>query len=541
MKKSTLYTIVGATALVLSTTLTVIANRVTASNQQQDQQLISANIALTPFNQLASKDETVYIITDTAGATTKSFIGSDINTSNESFPVEMQIAYTLNGEPISASDLAGKSGHVTVKYSFTATKRYQNKFVPFLVATGVSLDSNKFTNVKIDNGKIIKESDSIVLAGYALAGVNENLGTDFLPSSFTIEADTSDFKLDTTYSFATNEIFADIDTSKLNSIDDLINSINDLSAGLDQIITGSSSLASGLDSALVGSNKLKDGTSTLVSGVKTLSDGAFQLKEGSASLASGSAKISDGVNSLAEGATKLSGGLTQVSNNSNTLNQGAKAVFDSLLDNANTKINENPNLLYLISAYHIDFPLTIANYNNSLTTLINIITAGGGDASELVALKGSLDSYNNFYTGLLNYTGTVDYIAGQSTSLSDGANTLASQMPEFTAGANVLSAGATALASGTTTLLNGSTELNLGVNTLTDGISALTTGSHTLYDGLNTFKTSGIDRLVSFANNDLNNFLYNIRRTVSAANSYHSYSNPSATSVKFIFKTPSIK
>ena len=438
MKKSTLYTIVGATALVLSTTLTVIASRVTASNQQQDQQLISANIALTPFNQLASKDETVYIITDTAGATTKSFIGSDINTSNESFPVEMQIAYTLNGEPISASDLAGKSGHVTVKYSFTATKRYQNKLVPFLVATGVSLDGNKFTNVKIDNGKIIKESDSIVLAGYALAGVNENLGTDFLPSSFTIEADTSDFKLDTTYSFATNEIFADIDTSKLNSIDDLINSINDLSAGLDQIISGSSSLASGLDSALVGSNKLKDGTSTLVSGVKTLSDGAFQLKEGSASLASGSAKISDGVNSLAEGAIKLSGGLTQVSNNSNTLNQGAKAVFDSLLDNANTKINENPNLLYLISAYHIDFPLTIANYNNSLTTLINIITAGGGDASELVALKGSLDSYNNFYTGLLNYTGTVDYIAGQSTSLSDGANTLASQMPEFTAGINVL-------------------------------------------------------------------------------------------------------
>ena len=78
-------------------------------------------------------------------------------------------------------------------------------------------------NIKIDNGKLIKESaDSIILAGYTMPGLNQDLGTDFLPDSFTVEADVKDFAMKDTYTFATNEFFSDIDVDKLNSVNDLI-------------------------------------------------------------------------------------------------------------------------------------------------------------------------------------------------------------------------------------------------------------------------------------------------------------------------------
>lgn len=545
MKKPLIYTLIGGACLVASTGLTLIANGIeSAVSTNSNTTLVATSedntLNITPKS--FTTNETVYVITDHAGQAAKSFVGSTINTSTEPIPIDLHITYTLDGTDITAEDLAGKSGHVKITYDYTATKSYNGKQIPFLTVTGLSLDSHKFTNLKLINGKIINETeDSTLLAGYAIAGLNENLGIDVLPSSFTLEADVTDFSLDTTYTFATNEIFADLDTSKLNSIDDLIAQMNQLSNGINQLIDGSNQLTSGLDSALSGSNKLRDGASALASGLQSLNNGALQLQDGATSLANGSVQLSDGINSLASGTSALSNGLTQLSANSSSLNQGATAVFNNLLSSANAKINENSTLLYLISTYQIAFPLTIANYSNSLTTLINVVTAGGGDASELTTLKGSLDNYNNFYTGLVNYTGSVDYIANQSTTINSGVNALVSQMPAFTAGTNALSEGATTLSSGTTTLLNGSIELSLGVNSLTDGLSALTTGSHTLHDGLNTFKTSGINRLVTFANHDLATLTGNLRSTLNAAKSYHHYQDASAKSVKFLLKTPSIK
>ena len=454
MKKSTLYSIIGTAALTLSTALTLVVSSVTATTPQNTtSQMVATTTDLAPTpTTLNSKNETVYIITDGAGTTTKSFIGSTLNTSTDPLPVKMRITYTLDGNEISATDLAGKSGHVTIKYDFTATASYQGKLVPFLTVTGVSLDNTKFTNIKVDNGKILDETlESTLLAGYTFAGLNEDLGTDFLPDSFTISANVTDFALGTTYTFATNDLIADLDTSGLSSIDSLINSMNDLAAGLDQIISGSSSLASGLDSAFTGANKLAAGAHSLADGINDLKDGASQISDGLA---------------------------TVVDFHSEILNQ-----VDTATATITAKFHE------FVEKHHLDPEA----------------------AAELVAPV--VDFYNQVYSGAITY---ADGIA----QLSDGA---------------------ARLYAGTEQLYSGATELSLGLDSLASGLDALATGSHTLYDGLVTFKTSGIDRLVNFANHDLSGFLYNLRRTVTAADSYHHYSNPSATSVKFIFKTLSIK
>ena len=153
MKKSLITTSLLA-ALVSGGLLAVAINTSATTEATEPTNLSdsSTDLAKDSFNKIISKNQTVYVITDSAGITTKSFIGSSINTSTEPLPLDLHITYTLDGSEISATDLTGKSGHVTIKYTFTSTKSHQDKLVPFLTVTGLRLDDTKFTNVKIDHG-----------------------------------------------------------------------------------------------------------------------------------------------------------------------------------------------------------------------------------------------------------------------------------------------------------------------------------------------------------------------------------------------------
>lgn len=468
MKKSLIYTLAFA-ALIISTSLTaaISSSATTEQNTPQTTLEVSSNLANPNQSTSLSRNENVYVITNPTGRPTSSFIGSTINTSNEPLPLTMHITYYLNGTEINPADLIGKSGHIKITYTFTATKTYRGKLVPFLTVTGLTLDSTKFSNLQIDHGKIISESDQIVLAGYTFVGLNENLGTNLLSNNFTIEADTTNFALSDSYTSTTNEIFADFDTTKLSSLDGLIDSVNDLGSAFDRILAGSTDLANG---------------------AHDLASGASQLATSSHDLASGANQVNSGAKDLATGAAQLSDGLTQlVDFNNNVLNK-----IDTTTTTVTTTIQE------LIEKYDID-PNSdlIKRINSSLT-----------------------EYYSTAYTAVTTYIGNI---------------------AQLSAGANQLTAGANQLVSGTTALATGANQLANGADQLSAGAAKLSTGNQTLKNGLLTFKQQGIDRLINFANEDLSNFLENTRATVTAANSYHHYTNPNAKNVKFIFKTPSLK
>lgn len=434
MKKPLIYSL-AATALIASTVFTVAVSATNSTTTSESTSVTTeAPLAEVPDTISTSADETIYIITDDSGTMTKSFLGSTLNTSSAPMPIEMHITYSLDGHSISPAELAGKSGHVKITYDFTATSKAPNgKLIPFLTVTSLSLDTHKFSNIKLDSGKVIKESDDLtVLAGYAMPGLGTDLDADFLPSSFSIEADTTDFTLGNTYTFATNELFAEIDTSKLSTLDDLVSSMSELSSALDQIISGASSLSDGLDSA----------------------------HAGAIDLAAGAAELSNGLDSLVD------------------FNNQSLAKLNAAIGQAQAEIAP-------------------------IMTEIETILADPDCPPELVAkfteLKSSFETYySQASTAVTTYTGNIEKLADGASKLKAGADSLAS------------------------------------------GLGQLSSGSHTLYSGLTTFKQQGIDQLVNFANRDLYGFLNNLRATVDAADSYHHYSDPHATSVKFIFKSPSL-
>ena len=454
MKKSLIYTL-AALAFIISTGATAVISSFATTEPVTESQTLDSRTDLGASSTKTSltRSENVFVITNPDGSENKSFIGNTINNSTRDLPVKMHIDYFLDGRSISTDELRGKSGHVKITFTFNSIETYQDKIVPFLTVTGLDLDSSKFKNVKIDHGKIISESgDNIILAGYTFAGIKEDLGTDLLSSSFTITADVTDFELKDTYTFATNEIFAELDTTKLSTVDGLINSVNDLGTTFDRIIAGSTELVHGTNDLATGAAQLSAGANNLAQGVDQLATGANQLTTGMHQLVDFNSSIVDKIDSTEAEVTSI-----------------IKTIIEEY------EIDPNSEL--------------ISKLNSQLRTY-----------------------YTTAHTAITTYTGNIK-------QLSDGADQLKSGLDQLSTGLDQLAAGA---------------------NELSNGANKLNQGAHTLNTGLSTFKTQGIDRLVNFAQNDLRSFTNNLRSTVTAADSYHYYSNSQAESVKFIFKTPSI-
>lgn len=274
-------------------------------------------------------------------------------------PVEIKITYLLDGKEISPEALAGKSGKVTIRFSYV-NKQYEylqvkdvktKVYVPFVVVTGMILNNETFTNVEVENGRLINDGTRTMVMGYAMPGLQDNLAIGAnkleLPDSFAIRADVKNFEMGMTVSIVTNELFqgADMDSEKLAG--DLNKALEELTDAMGQLTDGSSQLYEGLCTLL-------DKSGELVEGVNRLSQGASQLRDGVGSLGEGAAKLQDG-------STKLQSGLNTLAAKNGELNGGARQVFDTLLSAARTQL----------VAAGLEVPaLTVENYGDVLNGVI---------------------------------------------------------------------------------------------------------------------------------------------------------------------------
>lgn len=365
MKKNRIIAIVLAAALVCSL---AGVSALAAGKQKND-------TSSTPAAQTDSTDtvgssttgETVYVIANADGSTKKVIVSQKYDpddpnaaqeaqssltdaqnvkddncwqgTTDKPLPVTMHITYTLDGKSVSADALAGKSGHVTMRFDYENTQyetktiagKSQRIYVPFAVLTGAILDSDNFRNVSVTNGKLVDDGDHTVVVGMAFPGLQENLALDTdkleIPSYVEVSADVTDFSIETTLTVVTNSVFNDVDEDKLDkdALDELSDDLDKLTDAMEQLMDGSDELFDGLDTLL------------------------------------------DKSHDLADGVGQLSSGLKKLDANSAQLNEGAKTVFNTLLDAANTQLQANESL----SNAGITIPeLTISNYADVLNGVI---------------------------------------------------------------------------------------------------------------------------------------------------------------------------
>lgn len=267
--------------------------------------------------------------------------------SSEALPVELKISATLDGTEIAPADLAGRSGHVTLRFDYAVSASYtkdaETVAVPFAVITGALLDNEVFANVSIKNGQAVNDGDRTVAVGLCVPGLTAGLKLENdkveLPEYLEISADVKNFSLPVTVTLATNEAFAALDADKLQDADALKEAADKLTDAMTQLLDGSNQLYNGL-------NDLKDGTTNLNNGIN---------------------QLADGTDSLAAGADTLSTGLTTLTANNETLVGGARQVFETLLAQANAALTQAG----------VDATLTVENYADVLGKLVEAVSEEG--------------------------------------------------------------------------------------------------------------------------------------------------------------------
>lgn len=520
-------------------------------------------------------------------------------------PVDMSVTYKLDGKNISAGDLAGKSGKVTIRFDYKNNQyrmvsidgKEEKIYVPFAMLTGIILNNDIFTNVSVSNGKIINDGDKTIVAGIAFPGLQDSLAISEekleIPDYVEISADVKNFSMTSTVTIATNEVFNKIDTESLDSIDELSEALEQMTGAMNELMNGSSKLyegistlldksgelIAGIDKLAAGAEQLKSGAAQVDGGASQLSAAANQVNEGASQLntaagqvnegasqvSTGAEGVAAGASQLQTGAAALSEGLSSLSANNDTLNGGAKQVFETLLATAQGQL----------AASGLTVPqLTIENYSQVLEGIVAALNANGASeaANTVSSLKASLDSYNVFYKGLAAYTAGVAQANEGAAQLKDGTaqlNAGAAQLKEGTAqlsagtaqlsggaaqlseGTTQLSVGALSLKEGTSQLYAGADELCSGILTLkngapalTDGIKQLQSGSMQLSDGLKEFNEKGIKKITDYVNGDIDELVTRVKAIGDVSKSYRSFSGISDDmdgEVKFIYRTDSVK
>ena len=168
--------------------------------------------------------------------------GEDIHyegKSRDPLPVGVKIRYTLNGRPIRPEDLAGKSGHLKIRFDYENRTQETREvsiyggeaksirtMVPFLAVSFAMLPKEVFSHVECKNGRLLSLGEQNAFLGFALPGLpdaltlSDNKLTEKLdiPTYAELEADVTDFEMDFTATVFSNGLLEDLEQKDLNDL-----------------------------------------------------------------------------------------------------------------------------------------------------------------------------------------------------------------------------------------------------------------------------------------------------------------------------------
>ena len=269
--------------------------------------------------------------------------GKDIHYTGDydgELPVKVKVSYYLNGTKVSADEIAGKKGNVKIRFDYDINDSVKENGYsltrPYAIVSAVVLSNDNFTNVTVNNGKAVNDGNSTAVVGIALPGMSDNLQIDELdiPDHVTINAKTTNFEIDGTYTVADSGFMNDVDTTKLDDatgqIDELESALDKLSDASKKLVNGSSKLAKGANKLADSSSQIEEGTETLKDGTESMKNGSKDLKAGTGDLKQGTGNLKAGVKDLSDGADKLVTGAKDLSAGTIQMKEGTEALNSSV-------------------------------------------------------------------------------------------------------------------------------------------------------------------------------------------------------------------
>lgn len=349
--------------------------------------------------------------------------GEDIyyqGTTDKELPVSVKLTYFLDGKEVKPDELKGKSGHLKIQVQYTNNEKKtvtvdgkeEEVYTPFVMMTGMILPNETFSNVTIDNGKVISDGSRNIVVGFGMPGLKDSLDMDeettkeaedkgvTIPENFEMEADVTDFTMSSTFTVALTDLLDDMDMDNIIDVDSLKDSLNELEDAALELVSGSgtladgaSTLADGVSSYTAGADELNagiqkylgsngelngsvteyvNGVGKVVKGVKDYTSGTNALANGVISYVAGEQKIAAGAAQLSQ----LSKGLEQVQTAVDTLSKAADGkgeATDDLVIAANQLAAGTKQLQAVLGSEEVTALLT--QVNGMVTTGNELISA----------------------------------------------------------------------------------------------------------------------------------------------------------------------
>ncbi len=241
-----------------------------------------------------------------------------------STPWNISIRYFLDGKEYSASDIAGKSGALEIRFNVSKNENCKGDFYDkYALQAAFTLDTNLCKNITSSG------------ATTANVGSDKQLTYTILPGKgidTVIHANVSDFEMD---AVAINGVRLnmnfDIDDAELMSkVDEIISAISSINGGAGEV---------------------RNATGQLYSATGTLADKTGELNSG--------------VGALASGAGELYSGLSSIASKNDQLTGAAYTAYEGLCTASATALNAQLEANGLESV-----SLTPSNYSNVLMNLL---------------------------------------------------------------------------------------------------------------------------------------------------------------------------
>ncbi len=225
--------------------------------------------------------------------------GSDIHykgIGEKELPISVTITYFLDGREIRAEDLKGKSGRLEMRFDYlNNTLREENgmrMIDPFMAMSILVLNEDVFSDVEIENGKLIQFGDVKAALIYCFPQIQNTLKlADYkltkdidLKDYGIIKANVRDFSLDYTTTILSNGIFKQIEDEDLKDVDSLIADSTDFDKDAKELTENTA--------------KLYDATLTLSDGIKKYTDGVSTINSYLGEAIKGSKQLNEGIEGL---------------------------------------------------------------------------------------------------------------------------------------------------------------------------------------------------------------------------------------------------
>lgn len=500
--------------------------------------------------------------------------GNDIyyqGTIDKELPVDVKVSYKLDGKSISPKDLKGKSGKVEIQFSYdNKSKQTVNvngedveMYTPFTMVSAMMLSSDEYSNVSVENGKLISDGDKNIVVGVAFPGLANDLNLKDLdmdidiPETVTITADVKDATVGTSITMASAELMNEFGLDDIDSFDDLQDSIDDLEDATNQLVDGSKEAADGSKELADGAGTLNDGAGTLASGAGTLADGVNTLNEKSGTLVSGVNTLASGVQAytggveeLYAGSNDLVSGAQELASGATALNEGIKTAKTSADTLASTAAQVQGGIGTVASSLGTaasTLTSILGENGANLTAGVDVTVTGGqatlsdekiaeiiekkmadADSTTKEAVKAVVkealeDSEVSGYTSQKSLNRTGKTIVETINTVSGGLNNAQAKLTDKehsvlaqgisgvtdgtgalatmlgTEGEKTIGRGAAGVAAGSTSLQKGTETLQAGAAQLHDNSAPLMAGVTSLKDGGSQL-ASGVSQLASGAN-----------------------------------------